>query len=96
METSFKNGCKITIPEGVTAIFHSVEDRLGEGFVCGNKGKVAGLLVSVIDNFYKDLDDTEKALLIIAVVDIFQKDPPKNMQIESLTVWKKELEDDDD
>lgn len=57
---------------------------------------MAGLIVGLIDTFYNDLTDKRKGMFAMAVVDIFKKNPPKNMIVESITVIKKNPEADDD
>ena len=99
MEMSFKNGSKVCVPEDVTAIYSSAPTdgpRHAEGVLCGDQGIMAGLIVGMIDKFYNNLTDERKGMFAMAVVDIFQKNPPKNMRIESMTIIKKKPEDNND
>ena len=99
MEMSFKNGSNVSVPEDVTAIYSSAPTdgpRHAEGVLCGDHSIMAGLIVGMIDKFYNKLTDEQKGMFAMAVVDIFQKNPPKNMMIESMTIIKKKPEADDD
>ena len=99
MEMSFKNGSKVRVPEEVTAIYSSAPTdgpRHAEGVLCGDHGTIAGLIVGMIDKFYNKLTDEQKGMFAMAVVDIFQKNPSKNMIVESMTIIKKKTEEDDE
>lgn len=94
----FKNGCTVTVPDNVTAIFGSNAEESGriEGFVKGDQATVGDITLHMVEKIYNDLDDEQRSQFIRAFVEIVQKRLPKNMQISSITVRKGVSPEDDD
>jgi len=95
----FKNGCTLTVPEDVAAIFCSAseETNKAEGIIKGEQCIIGDLIIHMVEKYYTDLDDDLKIQFVKTCVEIFQKRPAKNMQISSVTmrtVVKPEDEDE--
>lgn len=93
----FKNGCTVTVPDNVTAIFGSNAEESGriEGFVKGDQATVGDITLHMVEKIYNDLDDEQRSQFIHAFVEIVQSKLPKNMQINSITVRKGAKPEDD-
>ena len=94
----FKNGCTVTVPDNVTAMFGSNAEESGriEGFVKGNQSTAGDLVLHMAEKIYNDLDDYQKVQFIQGFVEIVRSKLPKNMQISSITVRKGVSPEEDD
>ena len=84
----FKNGCTVSCPEYVHAIFASVEDGGDkmEGFVTGDTRTVCNMILQLAEKCYKDLTDGDKVQFTEAVIAMIQRNPAKNMTLNTVKI----------
>lgn len=71
METKLENGCVVSAPENVSFVFASKVMGTGtkriECVLCGDKGVLLYMVISIIRKIFKDLNEIQKVMLFMAV-----------------------------
>ncbi len=71
METKLENGCVVSAPENVSFVFASKVMGTGtkriECVLCGDKGVLLYMVISIIREIFKDLNEIQKVMLFMAV-----------------------------
>ena len=95
---SFKNGCTVSVPDKVTAVFLSSKEGTNnvQGTFHGEVHTVADIVLHAAEKIYNELYDHDKRKFIEAFAEFIQKNPPEGVQVSTVSIRKNATPEDDD
>lgn len=98
-EKTFRNGVKLTVPDGVSVVCavankDDYETETADGVMTGDKPIIGGLILGAFCKFFNDLNTKERKLFCEAVVEIIQDIATDGLNV--ITIRRKNPEGDSD